>query len=236
MQIDAEDISIYSKCPRYYWFWKTIQRPPIGLRFSVIEEIIKRAYIKRTEYSKKVEWRVILGWIDRAVFHKADIQNQEQVETLRKLAESIIEPIQHWYGLYYLKESNDAFVNVPLEYNLNSHLISAVIPIVKLGDIPAFTFIDERERTNAQILSDMELRIKAWLVLKQFKLSEAMIEHYGIGKESVIGYNKVKIRLEMCDRMDAMIDAIASSIYRKTDYPSITEKCDQCQFRSKCII
>lgn len=237
MRLSLEkDIAYFSKCPQFFTFSQTKRLPPPSLRLSIIEKVIKRAYIKRTDYEKKTEWRSIVGWIDKEVFRNVDVENEESFNAGRKLAENILTFIQKWYEFDYIRDPAASYVNVPVVYDFVTSIVYGNIPILQVADIPTIIYIDEFEYDSFKIYNSITAMGWACMLLEELDIDEIKVSHLSVGPASGIKRNPVTVKKTKCKKVRSIVKQITSSIEAGINYPSFTTECNLCPFRQNCRV
>ena len=237
MRLSLEkDIAYFSKCPQLYTFSKTKILSPPSMRLSIIERVIKKAYIRRTDYEKKTEWRSIVGWIDKEVFANVDIENEEAFNAGRKLAENILTFVQKWYEFDYIRDTATSYINVPVIYDFVNSIVLGNIPILQVSDIPTIIYIDELEYDNFKIYNNIVAMGWACMLLEELDIDEIKVSHLSVGPEAGIKRNPVTVKKTKCEKVRSIVKQIVSSIEAGIYYPSFTAECSFCPFRQNCRI
>jgi hypothetical protein len=228
-----DDISSFSKCPLYREKSKKYLFPK-PLRLSIVEKVIRKAYIRRTEYEKKAEWKVILSWVDREVFKDVDVSNDEALEAGRKLSESILIFIQKWYQFDYLRTDAPSYPDVPIFYDFGRVLVKGKIPLLTIGDIPLITYIDETDIDNLEVYRDIKVMAWACALIEQLEVEAVNVRYISIGERSALSEQPATIKKDKCPHVRKIVEQIAASIDAKVCYPSFTAECMTCSFRRGC--
>lgn len=236
MRLSLDDISIFSKCPRYFRLLESGYITPISLRLSIVEKIIKKAYIRRTEYEKKTEWKTIVNWVDRSVFKNVDIENDESFKGARKLSESVLVFIRKWYEFDYIRNVHTSYVDVPVTYDFGSNLVVGRVPLVHVGDKLIISYIDEVETNEFKIYNNIKVMGWACMLLEELDIEELVVRYLRIGQESGMEVVEAVVKRGKCPGVREMVGEIASSIAAGISYPSYTEMCKPCSFRRGCRI
>lgn len=238
MRLSLEkDIAYFSKCPKFFDFSKTKILPSSSFCLSIIEKVIKRAYIKRTDYEKKTEWRTIVGWIDKEVFRNVDVENEEAFDAGRKLSENILTFVQKWYEFDYIRDTAASYVNVPVVYDFVTSIVYGNVPILQIdGDIPTIIYIDELEHDNFKIYNNIVAMAWACMLLEELDIDEIRVSHLSVGPDAGIKRNPVTVKKTKCGKVRSIIKQIAFSIEAGIYYPSFTAECNFCPFRQNCRI
>ena len=235
MRLTLDDISSFSRCPRYYQNLKGYIFPK-SRRQSIIEKVIRRAYTRRTEYEKKSEWKSVIGWIDREVFRDVDVENEESFRAARGLSESILVFIQKWYEFDYIRNTDPSYLDVPVTYDFVSHIVVGTIPLVHVQETPVITYIDELDYDSLKIYNDIKVMGWAGMLTDQLGLDQVKVRHLVIGPKSGLSSTPAIIKKDSCKAIKETIKEIAYSIAAGVSYPSYTEACGTCPFRKGCRI
>ena len=236
MWISLRDITLFSRCPSYFKFFSSIQTPKDSKYLAIIKRVIKKAYIRRTEYLKKAEWRVITSWIDKEVFKDIDVTDKKAFQSARKLAELIFVFIDKWYTQDYLRGVSESFVDIPFRYEYGSNLIYSVASVLQLDKTPVITYIDEKKTDDAKMYNDLEIRGLAWLALEELKLSRIKMRHIFVGPASGIEFNTITVHRYQNENVKKIVKQVATLISKGYDYPSFTAMCGMCQFKKRCFL
>lgn len=236
MKIPVEDIESFSRCPRYHWFLKEINKKPTSTRVSVIASIVKKCYLKESETHYKADWRTVVGWVDKMIFQRIDVTDKAKFSASKSLAESILVPLQSWYYSRYIPNEYMGLPDVPMEAMAGHHLIHGTAHVVKLGEFPTLIYIGDVVSTKLQMYNDIGLRTMLWLLSSILDTDIVAGEHMVIGKKSGIDIEIVKVNKLSHERTRIAVSNIADQIAAKVDYPSITPMCNSCEFKDSCYL
>lgn len=229
MRLSVRDISNFSKCPRFY----NIHKELIDTPTDIIRRVMCKCYVKRTEYDKRAEWRVIMGWIDRIVFKDVDISDRNLFAAARKKSENIVAFLYKWYKQHYLKEYREGF-NVHLERQVGDHIVYSSPTFVILADEPELWIVDCRDISH--LIRDFELRLAAWLFMDAIKVKSIILKYLYVGPDYGMTVKSHHITEKQVRNINQYARHIADCISRNTDYTSITPMCYTCVEKDKCVI
>jgi len=190
--------------------------------------------MRRTEYAKKAEWRVIMGWVDKEVFQEVDVTNAESFQTARKLSEKILVFLQKWYNYDYIRDSSDAFVDVPFAYDFNNNLIYGVAPILHINTPPTISIFSENLPDDLKIYDDYKIMGLGWLAMKQLSLDKIIVRCIKAGQASGIQYKSITFNQEKFKNIEKAVAQISHCIYQDIDYPAYNDLCINCLYRRMC--
>jgi hypothetical protein len=230
VRLTVQDIANFSKCPRYYHLYKKIFNPQV----DIIKKVISKCYIKRTEYVKKAEWRVVTSWVDRIVFKDVNVSDKEEFNVARKLSENIIGFLYKWYHKYYLPDWREGFSNVPLERELGSHAVQGFPLAIILDDEPELWVLDDRD--ISYLSKDFELKLFSWLLIDAINVDAIILKYMYISPNYGLEVKKLRVTRDNVRNMNQYAWHIAECISRNIDYPSITAMCYTCEVKNRCII
>jgi CRISPR/Cas system-associated exonuclease Cas4 (RecB family) len=234
VRIPLDDAKHFAKCPKYLSFLRGGYRQTISKRLYIIDKIIKKAYIRRTEYEKKTEWRTITNWIDKIIFKDVDVTNEESFKAARKFSENILTFIQKWYEFDYVRNDNASYVDTPVSYGFNSHVIHGCIPLIHVGEVPVISYVDEESYDNLKIYKDIKAMSWAFMLLNELSINKVKIKHISIGPGSGFKVEPVSVDKKVCTGIKKALEEIAISISAGVSYPSYTSACNTCSFKRKC--
>lgn len=237
MILSVEDIKAFSQCPRYFRLLKNEDRILLSssLQHSIIESVIKKAYLQITETGIRMDWRRILGLVDAYVFSKVDIQYKDQVKHARIMVENILASLQKWYMTIYSFTILDTFIDIPLKAALNFHTITGTIPLIQSDKDGPVVIVIEHTISNArELYNDLAMRSLAWLVYQELDCNIIKCTALGIGVKG--SNNIVSMILDKDDQKHTgdILSQITKSISNGIDYPSYTSHCETCIFNRRC--
>lgn len=236
MRIPIDDIKTFSLCPRYFRYSKNSISTK-SKKLSIINKVIRKAYIRKAEYSRHSQWKSVIGWMDKEVYKNADIDNEESFQAAHKLAEDILVFIQKWYQFDYLRDEYPTYIDLPVSYDFGSDVVYGEIPIVQIvGNKPIVKYIDELEYDNLRIYNDIKIMGWASMLLEMLDIEEVGVRHIFVGPKSGISSEPATVKKNLCPRIKETIREIATSIRVDISYPSYTEMCYTCPFKRQCSI
>jgi hypothetical protein len=234
--ISIQNIVDFSICPRYYSFLKKSVQIPSSKRLELFSHVVKKCYIRRTEYSKKADWRVVMSWVDREVFRNVDITDFEALQSARKLSESILMPLQNWYISEYEGVTSDSFVDVPILYELKGGCIRDSIPVLIMNKVPTLLSCREDDEVGYFLHRDLSTMSRAWLAMELFDLQKIEVRNIFLGTRSSVATRTSVLTYKACQKTKRYVESIAACLFAGIDYPSQCIMCDECQFRQQCSL
>ena len=238
MILSLDDIEIFTSCPRYYWFRQ--KSDYIGHKdsktLSIVKKLISRSYIRRTEYFKKVEWRVLTGWLDKEIFKDVDITNPMELKNARQMAENILIFLRKWYYSDYLRNDDESFIDVPFSYSYCSNELREVIPLVHSGENLTISMVGDIEMNNIKMYNNIKIMAMGWLAINELGLDKVNIKYLYFGPGSAFKKTQIEISPKKCSNIKSIIQQVLMSVSNKINYPSKTEQCLSCEFKKYCTI
>jgi len=229
------DIYNFIKCPRYYKLSRQYKYP-ISPKLDIIESVIRKAYTRRTQLNRCSEWRSLVGWVDKKVFKKVDINNEEAFEASRRLSEEILVFLQKWYTFDYVRSLSPVYINTGLLYELGANVVVGKVPFLEADEVPTITYFGEKAIDNLKIRSDIRATGWAAYLIEELNLEAINVRHLHIGPDSGILVEPATIKRLKCKEIKEIIHEVAACIAADISYPSFTEMCSSCEFHRKCKI
>lgn len=236
MQTTLQEVKLFSKCPKRYWFLQNLVRKPISQDISIVLSVIKKAYNVAHETGYKIQWRRLINWVNKHVFKDVDVKNKESYESARKVAEHIIKFLYSWYHNMYLAEECIAYTDISLDVPLGSHLVYTKLPIVKIQDVPTIINISNINKINLHLLNDLEICGQMAFLSNEINEDKIKYEYIQMGEQGKYQNISIERDKKQHDRTIKMISDIVQSISYKVGYPAVTQQCTVCKFRRKCKI
>lgn len=235
MRTTLYNIKIFSECPAYYKFMQDVYRKNISSNLYTIQSVMKKCYAVTLETSFKVTWRRIVGYVDELVFKDVDIQDDKSFEAAKTIAEHHLAFLRRWYEDIYMIENVLGYSNLKIEQPIGSNIIEDELFIIKLSeDKPIIMILDDVARTDTQLYNDISIRGLSWLVYKTLDCDEVGIEYMSIGKQGGFTLSKLSIDKVSQKRTQKVLYQLVRSMAAGVNYPSVTQKCNECPFRRKC--
>lgn len=234
-KLNLKDIELYSKCPAYYNYSRSVLTKPIPEDLSIIKQVIERAYTKDNKTDYKASWRTIVGWVNQLVFKSRDVHNPSIFEQGTKLAQSILQKLQNWYYKEYIYDQVVCFPQLQLELHTTNTTIQCDAPLVKLDNTPVIVSYGVQQPTKNELSRSLHVFGLA-TALGYYLDSPAINYHY----RSILLKTEHTVDIEIdsgqMQKTIEMISNIAETIHRKIFFPSMTQQCHSCPFKKRCSI
>lgn len=236
MKIHLNDIKACAQCPAYYHYLKDgIQRPEKA-QISIASKVIKRCYVQATETHFKVGWRSVIGQVDREVFQHVDLENREQFDAARMLSEHVLNFLQRWYHEMYLPEHVAAFADLYLTRKLGELKIYDTIPLILVAKHPIIIYIDDVEQNSTQMYNDIRARGLIWLASETLDCNIIEARHLTMKPYGGLQVTSIRVDTRREGRLESTLQQVGHLITAGANYLSISEKCQQCPFRRRCML
>ena len=228
-------IKTFSECPRRYTLRYTDSSTTKNIR--IVESIIKEAYLQMTETGFKMDWRKLLSLVDSKIFSDIDIANTIQLEKSKLEAEYILSSLSKWYNDIYLESNIEVFVNIFMKTAINRQTVCGTIPIVQLsGECPIITTVSSNDTNTVKLFNNFVVRGMAWLVQKELECDAIKCTNLGIGTKGSLDVVSIYIAKEDYLRTEDLIFQLVGLMASGVDYPSFSERCNNCEYNKKCKI
>ena len=235
MIIPIEHIKSFTECPRYYRLSLDVVPALIPFRHSVIESVIKEAYLQAIETGFRMDWKRVIHLVDAQIFKGVDIEDPEKYENGKQLATHILESLQKWYHTLYLESNMETYVDIPMKTVVSKHTVHGIIPMLQLcKEVPIITTISDLSMNQSRLYNNLSIRALAWLVQKELNCEAVKINGLGIGARGALDMVQIWIGQEDHKRVDTTIEQVVRLIAAGVNYPSVTEKCNTCAFMGGC--
>ena len=234
-KLNLNQLKEFSLCPAYFWF-NINNRPIKNARHEVILKTIQKVYLKQSENKTIIPWKKVLEWINKEIFKIVDLTAPNSYERIKKVTESIVLPVNHWYFEIFKKENCVGYINVPLTQSFNGIQIIDKAPIIKTGNKITIVTLSEINHSDVRIYNDFISRGMVYLLSKELKNDKINLEHYGIGNEGKFTQVTLRGNKQLNQKMEKVLDSLTASIRLNIKYPSFTSECNSCKFQEKCVL
>jgi hypothetical protein len=180
------------------------------------------------------EWRTITSWVDKEVFQDINIENEEQFQAARKISENILTAMRIWYYKHFV--SVEGYLDIELSKEINSHIATGIIPLIKLTEVPEFTLFSLDSISKVNLLNDLEVRGMALLLSNELHSDNVILEYLTLSNYSTVEITKLKFTRSHNKSTEQIIGQILDAMNRRYSYPSKSEACYSCAFKKQCII
>lgn len=236
VKISLNNLKLVSQCPRKAILSSKLAPIDQSIRLSAITSVISKAYLRAMEFESKAEWRRILNWLDTILFKDIDIANEEQYIQAKQEAEACLLFIHSWYKDMYLPEQEIVYTKIPISYSIGSYEIYSEIPIVKLRETPSILLFKNNDSSLWSLSHDIGIKGQQFLLSKLLGVDNISTECLLLGDKG--GYNKTQIFSDKKElkRTENILQQLAALWAGKADYPSYSEQCNNCNFKTRCRI
>lgn len=195
-----------------------------------------KAYARTIESGFKPEWRRIVGWVDRLVFQDVDINDTESFETGKQRAEQVLRFLRTWYDKIMLPEHVYAYAHIALEKEIGRHVVTDVIPVIKLGEKPTILSVSDVVQADWQLYNDIVVRGQALLVASELECESVAYQRLTMGSRGGFTEQTIHIDSKGHERTRQMLTQLATVIDAGADWPSYSDHCNSCPFKRRCMI
>jgi len=235
VRLNLRQLKTFSRCPTAFCFDLKEEEVLVTEQERIISNVIAKAILQIMETSYRVDWRKIVGWVDKEVFSKTNVYCKEQYDAAKKNSEYILMALGVWYEQIYLQWSTEAFVNVPLGVETSGVFIESKASVINLRNPIICTQINKNLYcTKKEYQSDIEIRGLAWLVSEHLNCSEVTMQCLSLGNRGKMDINIIKFDSDSLRRTATYIDNMCRIIKKKYFYPSVSHECISCKYYSKC--
>ena len=235
MKLNARLLKVFSQCPAAFLFSLKNKSPLVTEQERLIKNIINKSIVRALETSFKIRWRTIVGWVDKDIFSRVNIDDKESFDTAKRNSEYALLALSTWYREIYLNWNKESFVDIQLKTSKGDILIEDIVNVITLTDPITCTLINKNFYDNKKgYYSDLEIKILAWLVSKELKCDTVNIQNLSLGSRGQMSINKITYDKEGLYRTETYVENICRIIQKKYYYPSVDNKCRDCNYYSKC--
>lgn len=236
MKISLNQLKLLSQCPRKHWLLNQQPVVKINRHLEILNNVISKAYIRSMEFEYKAEWRRILNWLDTALFADVNISNEEQYNQAKTESEYLLSFINRWYQNMYLPEQDIVYTKIPLLFPVNNHWeVETNIPILKLKEnVPTILLIKEDKQPAWSWSHDLEIKGQQLLMLNALNLDNIATECILLGEQGGYDLTTIHSTKKELKEVQNVLEQLTNLFANKVNYPSYSEQCFQCQFKTRC--
>jgi len=235
VRLSLRNLKTFSKCPAAYCFSLNEDAPLVTEQERIISKVISKAVLQIMETTYRIDWRGIVGWVDKEIFNEVDVYCKEQYTAAKKNSEHILVALAVWYNKVYLEWDTEAFVDVPLGVETSGIFVQGVASVISLSDPVVCVHIGkDLYETKKEYTRDIEVRGLAWLASERLNCSEITMQCLSLGKRGRMDVNAIRFDAGSLERTAAYIDNMCKIIKKKYFYPSISHQCISCKYYNKC--
>ncbi len=236
MKLNLKQIKDASRCFRRFrnqfpeWEDERSEKAQIAMR------VIQKCHNRAMETTFKPHWQTVLGWVDREVFKDADPNDTKKWKQQRIYSERLLLFLSSWYKQTLLPNHSLAYSGLTLSETVADVLVESTIPVIKVSEPPIIFTVSDVVTTARQLYNDIEVRGQQWLVAKALGVDSVCYQRLTIGPKGGIDDTTIYASKKELQGAEKMISSIARAIRQGADYPIISEQCNDCKFRKRCII
>lgn len=236
MQISLEDIRIYSKCPRQYFYGKSVPFTRTEDRYrSIIKTVIRQSYINRSQHNYDPQWETIKTRINKLYFENVDVSRKEIFDPIYRQSVATMATMHYWYHKIFLNDMRSGIVNIPMNVDISNSSINFSMDILLDNKYEAVPLLfNDYNLVPVELSNDIEFKSLLYLFYKATDLYPKVVE-YGIITQDSVKYQKVFSKTPI-DTIEKYVNFIVRGMENKIFYPSVNEQCSSCRFKDICTI
>lgn len=238
MRIPLKNLETFSQCPAKAFFERT-EEIPVNIELNIIQTVVKKCYLKATEFGFRVEWRRIVGWVDKMAFKNIDVLQEDSFKVGKKTAEHCLLFLRTWYEALYLKEDVAAYIDVELELDIGNHVICGTIPIIKTdGGAIQILQITDVYKENKHLFKSIEARGLAMLLSNHLVEDHVSVVSIAIGAKGGFKVAEIKTKIDDHARLRKTLTALGNAYQLNCNnpYPSVDMHCSSCIYKWRCTL
>jgi hypothetical protein len=234
VRLNLKELDTFTKCPMALCYPKKNETPLLTEQQRIFNSIITKAVLQIMETSHRVDWKRIIGWVDKETFLNVDVFNKEQYDVAKKNSEHILLSLGIWYEQLYLQWTAESFVNVPLGVEKSGVFLQANASVVSLMNPIVCTDITNKVfSTKKECFNDITVRAKAWLISEHLKCDKVSMQCISLGKRGGLEITRVDYDEKALKDIALHINNICRIIKQKLFYPSADCDYVNCGYHSK---
>lgn len=202
----------------------------------IAERVIQKSYRRTLESGFKPNWKTIIGWVDSLVFQDLDLNNKEQWDQGKICSEHILVFLNNWYKKILIPEQLLAYPSITISEHLSPGVVESTIPIIKLSDPVTILSVSNIVQNSWQLYNDIEVRGQMWLVANSLHVDKVTYHRLNIGSRGGTEETIIHMDQKGLDSAAKMIFQVMRQMEMKVNYPVISERCDSCEFKRRCMI
>lgn len=232
MIITDYHIDLYSRCPKRSQFqWTSVPQEVNELAF--FRYVVQKVIVWNTKFKEPPTWKQVFRWA-------ADQINSIIVGSVKKenftQSQKLLSQLNDWYHNIFLPAGGTIGIpNVPLFLNLANSRLELKVDLLSWDPQPTLVQFEYRKApTSTRILFEKpSIYAKLWLLNQLLSVKTNHCRIIYILPESVQVRDK-ELSDEQLRRGALSTDFILKGIQSQIFYPSITEQCNYCPYRTKC--
>jgi hypothetical protein len=221
VRLDLNQLDIFTKCPMAFCYPKKNKDPLRTEQQRIFNLIVTRSVLQVMETSHRVDWKRIIGWVDKEIFKNVDVFDKDQYNVASKNSEHILLSLSIWYEQLYLQWTAESFVNVPLGTEKAGIFLEAKASVISLKNPIVCTNITSKVfSTKRECFEDITVKAKAWLISEHLRCDEVSMQCLSLGKRGGLEITRVDYNAKDLKSIALHINNICRIIKQKLFYPS----------------
>lgn len=236
MKLNLKQIKYASQCFRRFHNLNSEWVDERSEKARIAERVIQKCQNRAVETNFKPHWQTVVGWVDREVFKNVDVNNTEEWEAGRICSEQLLSFLNNWYKQSLLPQQVLAYSGLTLSINVAGVEIESTIPVIKITDPPIIFTVSNIDTTGWQLYNDIEVRGQQLLVARALEVDSVCYQRLTMGPRGGVEDKLIYASDKELNRAEKAVSDIARAIRQGANYPIVSERCDKCQFKRRCII
>lgn len=235
-QTTPNDISLYSKCPKYYELRKGDSRDDDSslddIYYSCVRETIIQMYTIELSSGHKAEFHSIKAYFDKIFWKRfPDTVASEALEYVEKGLDVLY---QYYSSVYSASNHNVVAVRAPSDLLIDHGKIGVPIELgvilssPELEEVYLLEFVTEKDEP-----SSIESKIKT-VVIKKESPDKFTTKATFYNMKDKAHSKTANITDDMAKENEKLIRYLVAGIDQEVFYKSETEMCNTCRFKGEC--
>lgn len=240
-QIPLQKIKIFSQCPRLSYFLQDKPLRPQSKIVSTTIQVAQKACLLALETEHRMDWKKIIELVDLEVFGDINFHDKQAFDNARRTAESVLNFLMYWYHTIYSKNIL-IYTSISVKIPKQNIVLTDIVQFVTSEPIPHIIEFGEERKEIIGLQNDIRIRSIMSYILDELESDRVKFTYYSIGPyggHTVAGRgNDPTItcsRIE-CERSNEVLDQLVTAMRVGLNYPSVSDQCNLCQFKRRCII
>lgn len=240
-KIPLKQIEDYSFCPNFAKYNK--DKPSLeSVNFIVFKKILMSVYKDIQNLQSPPEWGTIRSRVSKEVMDSLSVFTGDSLGQAYRDTQTILGFVQKWFTeLNIAAFPGEGFANLPLEQqldNTNLSIASNCDAVLLWRD--EVTIIDIVERTSTDInlipftWNSLRLQGIIWLLHKQGIQATNLVRIVYMPDDILFVRIRIEKQNQLVKRTEQRLKLIAAGISNSIYYPSTTDSCSKCPYRSIC--
>lgn len=221
MRLDLKKLDTFTKCPMSLCYPSKNKESIFTEQQRIFNLIITKAILQVMETQHRVDWKRIVGWVDKETFKDVNVFDKEQYDAAKKNSEHILLSLGIWFEQLYLQWTAESFVNVPLGVEKSGVFLEGKASVISLmNPIVCTDVTDKFFSTKRECFNDITVRAKAWLISEHLKCDEVSMQCLSLGKRGGLEITRVDYDRKALNETAVHVNNICRIIKQKLFYPS----------------